>query len=33
VLDALLEEVRKAGVPIAEIDVRAPDNPVLVPAG
>lgn len=32
VLDALLEQVRKAPVVIAEIDVRAPDNPVLVPA-
>ncbi|MGH8933243.1 MAG: cell division protein FtsQ/DivIB [Egibacteraceae bacterium] len=32
VLEALLEEVRNAAVPVAEIDVRAPDNPVLVPA-
>lgn len=31
VLDALLEQVRWASGRIAEIDVRAPDNPVLVP--
>lgn len=33
VLDALLEQVRRSSGRIAEIDVRAPDNPVLVPAG
>ncbi|MGH8908021.1 MAG: cell division protein FtsQ/DivIB [Egibacteraceae bacterium] len=33
VLEALVLEVRKAGIPISEIDVRAPDNPVLVPGG
>lgn len=32
VLEALIQEVRRAAVPVAEIDVRAPDNPVLVPA-
>ena len=31
VLMALLEEVERAPVPVAEIDVRAPGNPVLVP--
>ncbi|MGH8903655.1 MAG: cell division protein FtsQ/DivIB [Egibacteraceae bacterium] len=33
VLDVLLEQVRRSSGRIAEIDVRAPDNPVLVPAG
>lgn len=32
VLDALLEQVRRASGKIAEIDVRAPENPVLVPS-
>jgi cell division protein FtsQ len=32
ILDALLEQVQRASGRIAEIDVRAPDNPVLVPA-
>lgn len=32
ILDTLLEQVRRASGRIAEIDVRAPDNPVLVPA-
>jgi cell division septal protein FtsQ len=31
ILDLLLEQVRRASGRIAEIDVRAPDNPVLVP--
>jgi cell division protein FtsQ len=31
VLEALLAEVDRAPVPVAEIDVRAPGNPVLVP--
>jgi cell division protein FtsQ len=30
-LEALLAEVQRAPVPVAEIDVRAPGNPVLVP--
>ncbi|MGH8885358.1 MAG: cell division protein FtsQ/DivIB [Egibacteraceae bacterium] len=33
VLDALLEQIRRASGRIVEIDVRAPDNPVLVPNG